>query len=117
MRVSLAAYIKIKILVVFLIQILILNIAPTPANAEMVQGVVVVGERGCKKYDVIVIQTNLGYVIAEVFSGMFDKGDIVVGDLNSFGFHDVLVNGMSGNLYIDDYFLGRNDAAKKCFRD
>lgn len=84
---------------------------------SMVEGVVVVGERGCKKYDLVVIDTNDGYVLAEQYGGSFDKGDKVVGALNSYGFKDVLVNGRSGRLYIDDYMLSRDRAAEKCFRE
>lgn len=92
-----------------------LNITTFAGN--MVEGVVVVGERGCKKNDVVVIYTNNGYVIAEQYGGSFDKNDKVVGDLNSYGFTDVLVNGISGQLYIDDYMLSRSRAAEKCFKD
>lgn len=94
----------------------ILCVFNSTCNAEMVQGVVVVGERKCSKYDAIVIYTNMGYVAAEVYSGNFDKDDIVIGDLNSYGFKDVLVNGRSGRLYIDDYMLNKERAASKCWR-
>lgn len=85
--------------------------------AEMVEGIVVVGERRCSKYDIVVLYTQRGYVIAQVYSGSFDKDDKVVGELNSYGFKDVLVEGSSGRLYIDDYMLGRDRAAEKCFRN
>jgi hypothetical protein len=88
----------------------------TQASAEMVQGVVVVGERGCSKRDYIVISTAQGFVYAQQWSGSFDKDDVVVGRLNSYGFKDVLVNGRSARLWIDDYMLSRSSAADKCYR-
>ena len=70
-----------------------------------------------QKNDLVVIYTSSGYVIAEQYSGSFDKDDKVVGALNSYGFKDVLVNGRSGRLYIDDFMLSRDRAAEKCFRN
>lgn len=98
----------------FIVAILI-TVFSSNVSAGMVQGVVVVGERGCGKRDYIVIETNSGFVYAEQYSGSFDKGDTVVGDLNSYGFQDVLVNSTSGRLWIDDYMLGKSKAAEKCF--
>ena len=85
------------------------------AFADIVQGQVIVGERGCSKRDYIVIATNLGFVYAQQYSGSFDKGDVVVGELNSYGFKDVLINNSSGRLYIDDYMMSKTRAADKCF--
>jgi hypothetical protein len=93
-----------------------LSVPLLPAVAQVVSGVVVVGERGCRKRDKIVLYTNLGFVIAEVYSDSFYKDDQVIGELNSYGFKDVLVNGRSARLYIDDYMLSRDRAAEKCFR-
>ena len=95
-----------------------LNALSISAFAQsMVEGVVVVGERGCKKSDLVVIYTSSGYVVAEQYGGSFDKDNKVVGVLNSYGFKDVLVNGRSGRLYIDDFMLSRDRAAEKCFRN
>jgi hypothetical protein len=79
------------------------------------EGVVVVGERGCKKRDRIIIDTNTGYMVAQVYTGYFYKGDQVIGDLSSYGLFDVLVNGNTGSFYIEDYSLSRSRAAEKCF--
>lgn len=88
------------------------------ADASFIKGVVVVGERGCVKRDYVVIDTNLGYIYAQQFSGSFDKGDIVVGELNSFGFKDVSINtSRKGRLWIDDFMLSRSRAAEKCFQE
>lgn len=83
--------------------------------AKSVEGVVVVGERGCKNNDYIVIYTDMGYVYAQQYSGSFDKNDEVVGDLNSYGFKDILVNSSSGRLWIDDYMLSKSKVSEKCF--
>ncbi len=83
--------------------------------AKSFEGVVVVGERGCKASDYIVIYTDMGYVYAQQYSGSFDKDDEVVGDLNNYGFKDVLVNSSSGRLWIDDYMMSKSKVAEKCF--
>jgi hypothetical protein len=83
--------------------------------ADMVRGVVVVGEYKCKKRDYIVIETNLGFVYAQQYGGSFSRGDEVVGDLNSYGFKDVLVQSSSGRLWIDDYMMSKAKASEKCF--
>ena len=85
------------------------------ANAELVKGIVVIGERGCAKRDYIIISLNSGYVYAQQYRGSFDKGDEVIGELNSYGFKDVLVNSSSGRIWIDDYMLSKSRATDKCF--
>jgi hypothetical protein len=87
------------------------------AFAGMEEGVVVVGERGCAKGDRIIVATNMGYVVAQVYTGYFDKGDQVIGELNSYGLHDVEVNGSSGSFYVDDYGLNKSRAAEECAED
>ena len=87
------------------------------AFAKIVEGVVVVGEHGCKINGYIVIYTTLGYVFAQQYSGSFDKDDEVVGDINSYGYKDVLVNSFSGRLWIDDYMLSKSIVSEKCFGD
>ena len=83
--------------------------------ADMVRGVVVVGEYKCKKRDYIVIETNLGFVYAQQYGGSFSRGDEVVGELNSYGFKDVLVQSSSGRLWIDDYMMSKSRVTEKCF--
>lgn len=85
-----------------------------PAIAH-VQGEVVVGERKCRKRDYVVIETLSGYVYAQVYTGSFDKGDLVVGAIDSYGLKNVKVNGSTGSVYIDDFMLSRSRAAEKCF--
>ena len=98
-----------------IISLLLVSFLISHANAQMVKGVVVVGERGCQKRDYIVIDTNLGFVYAQQYSGSFDKGDIVTGELNGYGIKEVLVNSSSGRLWIDDYMLSKSRASEKCF--
>lgn len=85
------------------------------SHAEMVRGIVVVGEYKCKKRDYIVIETNLGYVYAQQYGGSFSRGDEVIGDLNSYGFKDVLIQSSNGRLWIDDYMMSKSRATEKCF--
>ena len=98
-----------------LILILITMLFSLTSFAEYVGGVVVVGEGGCTRRDYIVIHTNTGYVYAQEYGGSYNKGNQVVGDLNSYGFQDVLVNSSSGRLYIDGYDLSKSEVTEKCF--
>lgn len=80
-------------------------------------GVVAVGEGKCKKRDRIVVATNSGFVLAEQYSGSFDRDDEVIGQMNGYGMKDVLVNGSAGRLYIDDFYASREKAERWCFGD
>lgn len=80
-----------------------------------VVGVVVVGEGKCSKRDRIVIETNMGFSLVEQYSGNFDRGDKVVGEINSYGIKDVLVNGRSGRVYVDDYMASKDKAIRWCY--
>ena len=79
-----------------------------------VKGEVVKGEGDCSSYDHIVIETRSGFVFAEVYTGSFDEGDIVYGDLHSYGFKNVKVGSRTGRIYIDDYFESRSDIEEWC---
>ena len=85
------------------------------AHASPVAGIVVVGERGCQRRDYIVIDTAMGYVYAQQYAGNFDKGDKVVGELNTYGFKDVRVNSSTGRLWIDDFAMSKTRVSEKCF--
>jgi hypothetical protein len=98
----------------FILLLLLLNKATTGHASEMITGSVVVEENTCKHRDYIVIYTNNGLVYAQVYSGSFDKDDVVIGEINSYGFKDVLVDGRSARLWIDDYWLTKEKAIAKC---
>lgn len=57
----------------------------------------------------------MDFVYAQQYSGSYDSEDEVIGELNSYGFKDVLVHSSSGKLYIDDYKMSKSQAAEKCF--
>ena len=43
-----------------------------------------------------------------------DEGDIVIGEINGYGFRDVCYPGHGeGRVYVDDYLLGRTRALEK----
>jgi len=87
----------------------------TSIAADNVQGVVVVGERGCEKRSRIVIDTSKGFTVADVYTGSFDKGDEIFGDLSRYGLRNILVNNRNARVYIEDYGLNKSRAADKCF--
>jgi len=86
--------------------------AITGAAMADTYGTVAVTTRGClSRY---VVDTPSGYVLAEWYGGHDpDRGDTVEGDLNSYGFKDVLINGSSSRAYIDDYMLSRDSVIRK----
>lgn len=82
---------------------------------SQVAGVVVVGEGECSKRNKVVIETNMRFSLVEQYSGKFARGDKVVGDLNGYGFKDVLVNGRAGRVYVADYRAYKDKATRWCY--
>ena len=79
-----------------------------PAQAEVVKGVVVY-DAGCNSR--MVIYTSVGYILAEWYGGNTpEKDQVLVGDLNSYGFKDIwnLTRDAASRIYIDDYMLSRD---------
>ena len=72
------------------------------------------GERS----DILVIRTQSGYYTCGEVFGLapwnLSRGDIVMGDLDSFGFHDVYDYSIdeSFQLFIDEIYLNEQQAAK-----
>ncbi|MDB9857974.1 hypothetical protein OAC63_06295 [Amylibacter sp.] len=92
-----------------------------PIKAE-VWGKVIVDHYECDgdgSSDRIIVATNSGYTLAEVYGGYSDtyKDDLIYGDLNSYGFTDFLnENGDdAGRLYIEDYMAGKSTAREFCW--
>ena len=92
-----------------------------PAQSE-VWGKVVLDHYECDgegSSDRIIIATELGYTLAEVYSGYPDtyEGRLILGDFNSYGFTDFLdENGNdAGRLYIEDYMASEGTAREFCF--
>ena len=85
-----------------------------------VVGEVVADHYTCETYDHIVIATNRGYTLAEVYSGYSDtyEGHILEGDLHSYGFTDIYKDGEEvGRIYVDDYMVGKSAANDWCFNE
>ena len=105
-----------KISVIFLS----LGILFTNQLSAQVVGRVVADHYKCKTYDRIVISTNRGYTLAQVYSGYSDtyEGHVIVGDLHSYGFTDIYKDGEEvGRIYVDNYMAGESAAQDWCFKD
>jgi hypothetical protein len=89
-----------------------LVLAPSEALAEMTRGVIAYEGRGCSVY---AISTPTGYTIAEWYGGLAYQGDMVVGELNSYGFQTLYNTTRDGKLrvWIDDFWLSRDRAIEK----
>jgi hypothetical protein len=68
---------------------------------------------GC---DYFLVETRSGYDLLEWYGGHDpDKGDIIVGNYESYGFHDVLneTADESLNVYTEDFQLSKTSALEK----
>lgn len=82
-----------------------------PVSAKMVKGVVVHVDG-----DHIVIATQNGYTVAELYGGYYAlaEKDLVVGELESYGFTDLYCpsTDRQAHVYVDDFWLSAERAAK-----
>ena len=97
--------------------LILLNTLPIKAE---VWGKVIVDHYECDgSSDRIIIATNMGYTLAEVYGGYSAtyEDDLIFGDLNSYGFTDFLdENGDdAGRLYIEDYMASEGTAREFCW--
>ena len=88
---------------------------------DSIAGFVVLDHYQCETYDYIVIETDMGYTNAQVYSGYSDtyEGYIIYGDFHSYGFTDIYdrYGDEVGYLWIDDYMVGRSTALEWCYGD
>ena len=87
----------------------------------MTKGYVVLDHYECKSSDHIVIETNKGYTIAEVYSGYSatHSGKVIYGDLHSYNF-ELIYNSDGdeiGKLWIEDYMVSKSRALKWCYEE
>jgi hypothetical protein len=88
------------------------------ADAWADKGVVVYYKPSC---DYFIADGQRGLYLLEWYGG-YDpsEGDIIVGEIGSYGFKDVYYprQDREGRVYVDDYFLSKDNAiekwAKKC---
>jgi hypothetical protein len=67
---------------------------------------------GCDEF---VVETSLGYVLLEWYGGVVSiwEGDTVVGDLHSYGFTDVHIDGRGEmRVWVEDYMVGEREATE-----
>ncbi|WP_237673433.1 hypothetical protein [Vreelandella profundi] len=76
-------------------------------------GVVVAeGTPGC---DYFVVETSGGYTLLEWYGGVISiwTGDKVFGDLHSYGFQDIHLEGRGEmRVWLEDYWMSEDDAAE-----
>jgi hypothetical protein len=85
-------------------------IACSCAQAYAAQGTVVYRQSGC---DYFVVQTTKGYDVLEWFGGWDpDKGDVLVGNFETYGMHDIRDSTIdeSVTVWVEEYWLSRADA-------
>jgi len=90
--------------------IVVANAGRAPAS---VRGVVTHRVSGC---DYFVVETGNGYDLLEWFGGYDpDKGDVLVGEYESYGFHTVYVEQRERTLraWTEDYDLSKSDALEQ----
>lgn len=85
----------------------------SPLTFASVRGEVSHRISGC---DYFLVETRSGYDLLEWYGGHDpDKGDIIVGNYESYGFHDVLneTADESLNVYTEDFQLSKTSALEK----
>ena len=77
-------------------------------TSNCVEGVVVYEGNN----DYYIIETKLGYTIAEWYDGRLFEGDMLRGELNTYNFHYIINRSDNSEVrvYIQDYMLSRNKA-------
>jgi hypothetical protein len=92
----------------------VFTILPISSGAESsVRGYVSHRISGC---DYFLVQTRTGYDLLEWFGGYDpDKGDVIIGRYEEYGFHDVLDDTAdeSIHVYTEEYWLSKSDALEK----
>jgi hypothetical protein len=81
-------------------------------SADMVKGVVAYDGRGCDWY---AIRTSIGYTVAEWYGGSASRGDLVVGELHSYGLKDVynITRDHTLRVWIDDFYTSLDGTLDK----
>lgn len=78
------------------------------------KGVVVLYESGCRSY--FIVDGPRGYYLIEWYGGHDpSKGDVIIGDISSYGFKDVYYpkQDREGRVYVDDYLLSKDSVIDK----
>ncbi|MGH7744749.1 MAG: hypothetical protein ACREQ5_08040 [Candidatus Dormibacteria bacterium] len=92
----------------------VLGVMPNMVGAgSAVKGVVSDRISGC---DYFLVESKNGYDLLEWFGGSDpDKGDTIIGNYETFGFHDVYneTADESMRIYTEDYDLSRSDGLEK----
>ena len=83
-------------------------------NAYSEEAVIILNKSGCRSF--FIADGPNGYYLLEWFGG-YDpsKGDVIVGELVSFGFKDVYYPNrkQKGRVWVDDYMLSKNRVLEK----
>lgn len=89
------------------------SLLPVRASGQTNASITVVARvRGC---DYFVADGPRGYYVLEWYGGYDpDKGDLIYGDIRTYGFKDVLyARERKGRLYVEDYLLSKDNALEK----
>jgi hypothetical protein len=92
---------------------LLLALLLVSSTAMAARGEVVHRISGC---DYLVVETRTGYAVLEWFGGNDpDKGDMIVGNFESFGFKDVLneTSEAAIHIWVEDFALSKASALEK----
>lgn len=77
------------------------------------RGIVAYRIKDCD-YFVVYVPESYDYTLVEWFSGYDpEKGDIVYGKLDDFGFHNLSYGRRETNVWVEDYMLDKDDALER----
>ncbi len=95
--------------------VIFLNLVLLVSPALAAKGEVVYKKSGCSYF---IVETYLGYAILEWYGGNDpNKGDIVVGDFESYGMKDIYNSTADSELqvWVDNFWLSKDRAIEKFF--
>ena len=98
---------------IFAVCIVCFSVEGYPTGLTSTRGEVVRRISGC---DYFLVETTGGFDLLEWYGGHDpDKGDILVGNFESYGFHDVIDDNVDDTIriYTEDYLLSKSSATEK----
>lgn len=97
-------------------KIIILSFLLISINLFAAKGIVVYKSSSC---DWFIVNTNSGFIVMESYSGYFDEGDYVIGDIESYGFKNLFnkTRGIEGRVYVEDFQMSKDDAIEEFYKN
>jgi hypothetical protein len=99
-----------------LLSTLVASLFATAAYSEIIGAVLVADDSECSSSHMI-FSTNLGFINAEWFGGVFWEDRVYYANFHSFGMTDVLDEDGDevGRIWVEDYWMSNSSASEFCY--